>query len=323
MGPAPGVVVEEFGDQPQAVAWYRVEHQALLAAVAAAAESGYDVHAGHLPVGMTYFLDSGGHWNDLVSVQQTALVVARCNGDLSAQARAHRVLGQSHVCLGEVDEGERHLCAALTLQSDLDDPFGEATLLMSLGWLLDHEGEHGRAAEDGCRAFELFGNGGHRFGQGDALCLVGWAQAQSGDYEEAVATCGSALAVYRELDEQVPQVAVHFVLGRVDRRQGRFGEAIARYQLALGLLDGTDEPSSRVEMLRNIGDTHEEAGDLGAAVRSWEGALAVLDDPRHPHAQAGSVLWPAARPAPARAAARAAGSRTRWTGWTPRPGPAP
>ena len=284
-GPAPGVIIEDFADRRQAMRWCAAEHQELLAAVATALEQGFETHAGQLPFALAYYLDARGHWSDMLATQQTALTVACRGGDLAAQARAHRALGQAHACLGSADEGERHLNAALVLQRTLGDPLGEADLRMTLGWLLDHRGEHAAALECGRRAHELFTDAGLTREQAHALSLIGWAHARLGDHDQALDYSHRALALYRPLGDEASQASVHYILGYLDRRHGRFEQAVARYRTALELIDGGFDPLNQAEMLCALGDAHDQAGDGQQALQAWQQALAVFEELRHPQAQ--------------------------------------
>jgi len=71
--PRAGAAPEQPADHPQALAWFEAEHQVLLAALALAAESGFDTHAWQLPWAMAPFLQARGHWQEWAATQRTAL----------------------------------------------------------------------------------------------------------------------------------------------------------------------------------------------------------------------------------------------------------
>jgi hypothetical protein len=90
--PRAGTTPEQFADHSQALAWFAAERQVLLAAVAVAAASGFDVHAWQLPWAMANFLHSHGYWNEQVSTQRTALAATARLGGTAGQAVCTRLL---------------------------------------------------------------------------------------------------------------------------------------------------------------------------------------------------------------------------------------
>jgi hypothetical protein len=65
----------------------------LLAAVALAANTGFDACAWQLPWAIAGFLDRRGHWHEWAAVQGTALAAANRLGDAAGEAAARRSIG--------------------------------------------------------------------------------------------------------------------------------------------------------------------------------------------------------------------------------------
>jgi tetratricopeptide (TPR) repeat protein len=279
--PAEGVHVERFGDDAAALAWLAAEHQVLLAAVRTAFEYGYQTHAQQLPFGIANYLHRRGHWHDWLATQRVALAAACRQGDAASQARAHRGIGAALVRLGEFDDAERELRAALDLHRELGDD-GEAPTRSVLGWLFDEKREYHKALPHARRARELYRVAGDRAGEAAALNAIGFYHAQLGEYERALGPCQQALSVLRERGDRGRQADVLDSLGLAYRKLGRFDESIDSYQQAVALFHETGDRYYYAQTLANLGDALLEAGRPGEAERAWEQALGTFDELRHP-----------------------------------------
>jgi len=90
--PCPGVLREDFASHGEALRWLQAEHHVLLAAVARAADAGFDTHAWQIACALRSFFDRQGYWQDWVTSQHIGLSAAQRAGDLAGQAHVHRDL---------------------------------------------------------------------------------------------------------------------------------------------------------------------------------------------------------------------------------------
>ncbi|MGD0704489.1 MAG: BTAD domain-containing putative transcriptional regulator [Trebonia sp.] len=145
--PQPGTAPEELADDQQAWRWLEAEHPVLLAAITQAAAHGCDPHACQLPWTLSTFLDWQGKWHDNLAVQTVSLAAAQRLGNLTEQARTHRLLGNACARLGAYPDARTHQHRALDLYRQLGDHAGQAGTHYNLVTTFELQGRN-RAALD-------------------------------------------------------------------------------------------------------------------------------------------------------------------------------
>lgn len=279
-----GVTNEQLPGHQQAMAWFEAEHQVLLAAVALAAGTEFDVHAWQLPWAMAFFLDRRGHWHDSAAVQRIALAAATRLGDTPAQAMAGRALGKACVWLTDYDQARVHLAASLALYQQLGDRDGQARVHQSLLWVCEREARYAEALGHAEQALALFRATGDQAGQAAALNSVGWCHALTGNPQRARTFCQQALILNQEHGNRRSEALIWDSLGYAEHQLGNFAEAAACYQRALSLFSEVGDRFHQAEMLAHLGNTRHAAGEQDAARSVWQQALDILVDLRHPDA---------------------------------------
>src|SRR5216683_562954 len=282
--PRPGVVPEDLADHAQALAWCDAEHRVLLAAIAQAADAGFDTHAWQIPWSLVPYLDRRGYAHDYAATQRTALAAALRLDDPAAQACAHRYLGRARALLGGYDDARAHLRHALGLHRQLGDRVGQARAHDSLAWAFGQQARHGEALGHALQAEELFRSAGYRPGQAGALNSVGWYHALLGDHEQALACCQRALVLNREAGYRLGEAETWDSLGYAHHHLGHHAEAFACYRQALDLYREVGDRYEEAATLGRLGDAQRAVGDLEAARDAWQQALTILDDLGRPAA---------------------------------------
>jgi DNA-binding SARP family transcriptional activator/Tfp pilus assembly protein PilF len=282
--PARGARPEPLASAGAARAWFRAEHQTLLAAVRLAAETGFGDHAWQIPWALVTFLDRQGHWPDWESTQQTALAAARGRHDLIGQAQSHRQLGRLLIQRGPYAEAEAHLARALELFRAAGDQVGHARVRLDIAQALERQGRHRAAITHSLEALNRFRAVGHRVGQSRALNGIGWCYAQLGDPGQALPYCEQALALDRELGNLHAVSATLHSLGYVHHRLGDHARAVACYQDALGLSRQLGDRYGQADALAFLGETYRASGHPAGAREAWQQALDILAELRHPEA---------------------------------------
>jgi tetratricopeptide (TPR) repeat protein/transcriptional regulator with XRE-family HTH domain len=286
--PSPGTAPEQPADRRRALAWFTAEHQVLLAAVALAAQAGFDVHAWQLPWALAPFLQTRGHWQEWVATQRAALAAATRLGEEAAQAVCSRLLAVAHSELGDYAESSRLFTLSLTLYQRLGHRLGEAKIQFNLAALAEGQGRYADMLEHAERALRLYRAIGDKASEATALNNVGWTHGLLGDYEQARAFCRQALALCTEVGHHWLEGYVWDSLGYAEHHLGNLGEAAACYQRALSLHREAGDRFTEADALTHLGETRHAAGNLAQAREAWRQALVIFEDLRN-HDAAGKV----------------------------------
>lgn len=282
---APGVRVGDVDEHDRALAWFAAEHAALVAAIRAASEDGFDDHAWRLAWTMTTYFDWLGSPHDLVATQRVALECLLRLGDLSAQAHVHRDLGRTLARLAQYGEADVHLTRAVELYEQLDDLVGQGRTHHNLGWMADVQGRPAEALDHAQRSHRLFAAAGNRLWQARALNAIGWLCTELGDHELAIAAGREAILLLQQLGDRHGEAGTWDTVGLALRRLGDHAEAQAAFERSREIYAVLGDRTSGASVLIHLGDTRRAMGDSASAERSWRDALAVLEPVDHPDAQ--------------------------------------
>jgi DNA-binding SARP family transcriptional activator/tetratricopeptide (TPR) repeat protein len=279
--PGPATAPDRLADANQAVAWLQAEHQVLLAAAGAAANSGLYVHAWQLPAVLQEYLARRGHYLDWAQAQQTALAAADHLDDRAAQACAHCGLGEALIQLGSLAEARDHLHNALDLYRKLGDQAGQAACQCGTARICEARGDHSRALYHARRALRLYRAAGDQARKAAALNGVGWYYALLGDNQRALSYCRLALEQQRETGNRLGEAATLESLGYCHHQAGRHSQAVTFYQQALSAYTVADDRYFRAHTLIRLGETYRASGNPQATRKAWQQALAIFDDLHH------------------------------------------
>jgi tetratricopeptide (TPR) repeat protein len=283
--PSPGSVPGHLTGPGQALAWLRSEHQVLVSATAAAAEAGFDTHAGQLPAVLSEHFARRGHYQDLAQSQRIALACATRLGDPAAQALARRSLADALTQLGCGEDARRHLQEAHELYGLLHDQAGQAACQCGMSRLAEARGDHGGSLSHARHALRLYRAVGDLAGQAAAMNGVGWDYALLGDSQRALGYCAKALELHRETGNRFGEAMTLDSIGYCHHRAGRHTEAIAHYQQALSAYADAGDRYLRAHTLIRLGESHRAREHHEAGRDLWRQALTILEDLHHPDAE--------------------------------------
>jgi tetratricopeptide (TPR) repeat protein/transcriptional regulator with XRE-family HTH domain len=281
---ADGVRPQRLRDHGQALEWFRAEHKVLLAALALAADTGFDAQTWQLAWTMVDFFEFLGHWHDWIATQRMAIAATQRLADQAADARCCRALGYAYARTGSDSDAHAHLTRALSLFRQVDDPVGQARTHQDLSWMLDRQGKPARALDHDRLALQLYQEAGHAPGQANALNAIGWLHAVLGDYRQAVDHCSRALALHRALGNRRGEAAALDSIGYAHHHLAEHAEAVTHYRRSLTLFRELSDRSNQAEILNHLGDTHNAAGEPQQARDAWQQAFDILQELDHPDA---------------------------------------
>lgn len=244
---------------------------------------------------------------------QTALRLARQQGDLAQQVELLTRLAELHVQAGHdteaisayselvtayeaLDDREgllrtldtlsalmvktensgaavMHATRGINLTQDLDDAETRMNLLMTLGDARQQLGDSAEAARAYSQALEIARNQGDSQNEAIILFKLGHAQLDNSDPETAAANWEQALALFKAQGKRDYEGRVLGGLGTAYGDLGRWTEAINFHTSALHIAREVKDQREEALQLSNLGYAAVEANQLGQAVLRYRQAL--------------------------------------------------
>jgi DNA-binding SARP family transcriptional activator/tetratricopeptide (TPR) repeat protein len=279
--PQPGVVVGDITDQEQAAAWFRTEHQVLIATVRHAAVRGFGTYSWQLTWALATFLDRQGHWSDLAEAALHAMPAAKRLADRTGQARMHRLLARAQLRLGHPEEAAVHLHQALDLHDASAERADQGHVHYALSDVLSEQGHHDLALTQMRQALELFRVAGDEVWQANALSGLGWFYAQSGEFQQTLEACTEALALQLRIGTRQSQSCTLDTLGFAHFHLGHHDQAIACFRRAVAGFEEVHDLFNLAVTLVRRAEAHDATGHRDAARRDRERAVTIYDELSH------------------------------------------
>ena len=276
----------ELRTEEEAMAWLGTERANLHACADYAATHGRLAHAVRIPVAMSGFLLTEGHWNEAVTLGQAALAAARAADDRQGQAWALTQLGIVQELTGGYPAATASLTQALQLSRDLGDRRGQSCALNQLGIVQWLTGDHPAATASLTQALQLSRDLGDRQGQAWALNQLSVVQRRTGDYPAATASLTQALQLFGDLGDRRGQAWALGDLGVVQRLTGDYPAATASLTQALQLSRDLGDRQGQACALTQLGVVQQLTEDHPAATASLTQALQLSRDLGDRHGQA-------------------------------------
>ncbi|MGH3736172.1 MAG: tetratricopeptide repeat protein, partial [Micromonosporaceae bacterium] len=273
--PRPGVAPESFTGNAAAREWLSTELRVLLALIDQDTDDSY-VPA--LSRAVNTFLIWRGLWQDKITVQLAALLVARRHGDGQGEAVIHRGLAQAYERLERREEARSHAQRAYERSGELGDHTGRASALLLLVWLSERD----ERPQDGLRyarqCLEAARAGGDPVLQALARNAIGWCHTLLGEPEQAIVHGEQALA------EPVGMCDVYSTLGNAHHQLGQHRQAVDYHRQAVDWSHRYGDRRHEAADQVNLAEAYESAGENDNARQARLRALSLYDELGHPDA---------------------------------------
>jgi tetratricopeptide (TPR) repeat protein len=245
---SPSAWAQELRTEEEAIAWLGTERANLHACADYAATHGRLVHAIWIPIAISGFLHTQGHWNEAASLGQAALAAARTAGDRKGQTCTLIQLGTVHELTWDYPAATASLTRALELFGDLGDRQGQAWALNQLGVVQRLTGDSPAATASLTQALELSRQLGDLQGQAGASINLGELLFLSSAYREARDHFAQALSIARDINTPVEEARALEGIGRCHIQEGNPGQGAADLRQALAIYRRIGAPEAqRVE----------------------------------------------------------------------------
>jgi tetratricopeptide (TPR) repeat protein len=281
--------VPDLLERQDAIMWMEAERLNLQAATEYADQNARLGYAIAIPAAMHGFLRAQGHWDQALSLHQTAQEAARRSGDRLSEADALTELGTIQRMAGDYQAADRSLTLSLERYHDLGDRRGEASALKDLGAVQALTGEYRLATDSLTRCVDLFRSLGDRPGQAGALNYLGSVQRLRCDYEASAASQTQAIELYRGMRDEFGEARVLNDLGAVQRLKGDYAAATVSQARALDLFRKVGYRLGQASALDDLGVIQTLTNDYPAALLSLSEALDLFSDLEHQQGKASAL----------------------------------
>ena len=302
--PAAGQAGVPLPSMREALAMLETERANLLAALGLAAQRGWDQRVVQLAERIGEWLGLLRYPDDLLTIENAALVAARHAGDTAAESRALTNLGIAHRKLRRFEEAIGRYQDALASWREAGNRHGEGQTLTNLGLAYQELGRFEEAIGCHQESLAIRREAGDRNGEGQTLNNLGSAYGSMGWLEEAIGCHQESLTICREAGDRHGGGAALANLGVAYEELGRFEEAIGCYQESLTIFREAGDRYGEGQTLTNLGLAYQKLRQPDRAAACWRDAAAAMRDAGD-HEQAAHLEQ------------RAASARSRRRRWRP------
>jgi DNA-binding SARP family transcriptional activator/tetratricopeptide (TPR) repeat protein len=271
-----------LSDGTEALAWFDAEHAGLLDAQRLAVECGLHDPVWQLSWTLDPFHGRRARVHDNVTIWQAGLAAARHTGSTSAQALAHRRLGNALIRAGRHAEAAAELRAALAFAGKAGDLPGQAHTHLALAQASEQQGDNERALEHARQALHLYQALDNPVRQANALNTVGWYLSRLGDHTEARSHLEAALHLARRNRDRDVEADTLDSLGYLAHHASRHTEALGHYQQALAAYRRLGNTYGEADTLDRVGATHADLRHRDQARSAWQMACALYQNQGRP-----------------------------------------
>ncbi|AHH98610.1 hypothetical protein KALB_5248 [Kutzneria albida DSM 43870] len=283
--------VEERGDPfpapstyADAMAWFTVECDVLLAMISYAHANGLESYAWRTAWACMVFLRRSGRHAARVDTQRLAVSAARRVGDGVALATSLRMLADALSRSRQSGDVLSLLSDALMMFEGLGDERGAFRTHLSFVRALDAAGEHVRALEHAEAALRLAEPKEVLPALADALAATARELAHLGRTATALDRSARALELYTAIGNMEGEASILKVVGDAELNCGHPERAITAYERSLALDRALGDRYWEAHALHRLAVAHQLLGDSHTARRLYTAAVLLLESLHHPDA---------------------------------------
>ncbi|SFW91955.1 AfsR/SARP family transcriptional regulator [Amycolatopsis australiensis] len=271
--PCPAPPADVLPDDP--AAWFTAERHTSVAAVALAAEHGFDDLAWQLASALTPYFDLRGHQDDWHSTHTIALAAARRTGSLRAEAIVQRNRGQYLLYQDEYAGSRVAFAESKALFERIGDAQGVAIALTGLATILRIDGEDGLALDHCHEALKLFAEEGDPHGEAVARLGAGAVWMSRGCYAAAKRWFTDALELSAAIGDRHREAHAFKRLGLLFQHQGNLAAAREHVDRAIAIFTELGDDHCVGYANQNLGELCLHSGDFAHAQLLLVNSLSV------------------------------------------------
>jgi tetratricopeptide (TPR) repeat protein len=267
-----------FAGEQDAREWLDAELTNLLTTAQYAAEHGLPAHAAFLPHVLAQFLQTHGHWEQVITAHVRAIPAWRAVRDSRGAARALTDLAFMLTRTGRYSEALQHAHEALAIFRTHGDQRGEADVLDRIGLVYWQSSRFRDALVRHENALAIWRTLGERRGEAEALAHSAMSLWHVGSYDEAMSRFTRALSIYRDVADCQGEAKTLNNIADVQLHLGLYDDALRRYEQAQALAVAVDDRQGEAVVFNNMGNVYQRLGRYSEALVNYRKALTIYRD---------------------------------------------
>lgn len=205
------------------------------------------------------------------------LVVAHELGNTAAKAQAYGELGNLHSVLGNFEQAVSCLEHQLSIARKLSDRQAEAEAASGLGSVYQQMGEHSKALQYHELDLRLAEETGSLAGQTRAYGNLGAVREALGQIDAAVQCHEQHLSIAAQINDKVAKTKAFASLGRLHHALGNAGQAVSYLQQGLQISEALNLREEESRIRHRLGLALWNSGDLEGTHAHMERAASLLE----------------------------------------------
>lgn len=188
--------------------------------------------------------------------------------------QAYFHLGKDTVLMGEAEKGiSQYLIKALSIQTQLNNRYGEADVLNAMGVAYERLGRYDEAIQYYQNALTLREKIGNKKGAATSMSNLAKIYIFQGEFAKAQTLLNKILKIFEEIGDQQGIGNVTNMFGVLNEDQGKFDEALKHYKKALQIRKQVGNDRLTAQSYDNVGQIYYLTGKYDDAQVFWEQAL--------------------------------------------------
>jgi tetratricopeptide (TPR) repeat protein len=224
------------------------------------------------------FLNTRTYWQELEEIQKKALEAAKKAKNRSTQASILNQLGEIDRLRGRATEGISKCEESRSIFQSLQDKYGEAKALYTLGYLNRSLGEYKKSAKTFEEALELFRSlVDVEEDVADSLDGLGQAYEKQGDLDQAEKVLLECLQIKEKLNNRFKISISLNNLGKVYTQQNRLEDAKAIFEKCLKIKEEIIDRQGQATSLNELGKVHRLKGEYETALNYYNKSIKIKE----------------------------------------------
>jgi CHAT domain-containing protein/Flp pilus assembly protein TadD len=225
-----------------------------------------------------------GEYQEALRHYRKAAAQAKTGGAKLEESRALREVGRLYSYLGDNDQAESNVLAALRLlapnQRIVEPEFKDdyAVSLNNLGEISYARGDLVKSSKQFAEALQIFDEVGDRSEAARAHLFRGYIVGGLGNREKAVAEFSRSLELYSAVRNKAGEGLSLTALGLMQSTNGEDERAISKHREAIAIFQSIGDGQSEAIAVNGLGQAYENLMDYNTALENYEQALSLFQD---------------------------------------------